>query len=465
MENDKNYLLEAFKSFDSLNEEVFDISLADGLEDAKEFIDEPVEDVAMIVYDSDIEDAEKIGDEDYIGKVILKCEVCQSLCYKNPEDVIIDEESDVVNVNDVCPICQSEEGFKIIGEVAKYCDHCHEEDEEEHDEDKHEDEEHEEVEEVEEKEEIEESLSDITESTERDRIDADADDKKEEAEAEKEKRDDDADSDRDYKLKKHDLEEADKPAAISIEDAQKWVDFDMKRYGEISERTNKLVKKAGFQIVKDDHGDYEVIAGKFESCNEDFERVEIETDTEKMSMTSEDDGKVVVTTEPKAEEEEVKEEEDMIAPLSDEVKVEIEDNTEEEEVEDSDFIDVDFDEVDEEDFNALGESYLKKVYENVAGFKLESGKIADNKLVLEGNITFKSGKVGKTSFIFEAATANKDKGLKFLGENKQLAKGKKAFTLHGRVDGNKLVCESLNYNYYSTDANKNLKRVYGTINR
>jgi hypothetical protein len=65
------------------------------------------------------------------------------------------------------------------------------------------------------------------------------------------------------------LTEEDKPAAISIADCQKWVDYDMERYGKVSDRTNKLVQKAGFQIIKDDHGDYEVAAGKFESLTED----------------------------------------------------------------------------------------------------------------------------------------------------------------------------------------------------
>lgn len=47
---------------------------------------------------------------------------------------------------------------------------------------------------------------------------------------------------------------------VSLDKAQEWVDYDMKHYGEISEKTNELVKKAGFEIIKDDHGDYEVIA-------------------------------------------------------------------------------------------------------------------------------------------------------------------------------------------------------------
>lgn len=40
---------------------------------------------------------------------------------------------------------------------------------------------------------------------------------------------------------------------------QKWVDYDMKKYGRISDITKKALEKAGLELVKDDHGDYEVI--------------------------------------------------------------------------------------------------------------------------------------------------------------------------------------------------------------
>ena len=68
--------------------------------------------------------------------------------------------------------------------------------------------------------------------------------------------------------KEDELKEEDRPAPKSIEDCQKWIDYDMKHYGKISDNTNHIIKKAGFQIVKDDHGDYEVAAGKYESLEE-----------------------------------------------------------------------------------------------------------------------------------------------------------------------------------------------------
>lgn len=49
-----------------------------------------------------------------------------------------------------------------------------------------------------------------------------------------------------------------------IERYQRWVDFDMSHYGKISKRTQDYINKAGYQIIKDDHGDYEVAEGHFE---------------------------------------------------------------------------------------------------------------------------------------------------------------------------------------------------------
>lgn len=521
----EKYLQEAFKAFDeidALNEDVFDISINDGLEKAKEFEDEPVWDdrEEEIIIDPLAETKDEL-EKDYVGKAILQCEICKSMIYKNPDEVVIDEETGLANTDEACPFCQSEDGFKVIGEIKEFCDD--EECEEKHEEDT--DEPKEEIEETSEEEEIDEAIKtrkkvrmeELKESSGRDDIDADADDKKEKARKVFARKKDDADADKDYKLRKADLKESDKPAAISMEDAQKWVDFDMKRYGKISERTNRLVKKAGFQIIKDDHGDYEVAAGKFEDYNElrvkgprgtfrvveksadelrkdgfgyhhtfetdgktydvftkddravailkeDFNKVDIETDKEKMSMTADESGKVTVTTEPKTPEIDLEAGTEVIAPVSDEVKSEFkssEDAAEEEPEE----IDYDFDEFEEKDFDSLGEGFLRKVYENVKSFKTTEGRLNGNNLMLEGLITFKSGKQAKTNFVFEAYKATKTGKLKFIGENKQFAKGKKSFTLSGKADGKKLVCESLTYNYCAKAQDGNSKRLYGTIRK
>lgn len=55
-----------------------------------------------------------------------------------------------------------------------------------------------------------------------------------------------------------------------VAEYQKWVDYDMKRYGRISNDTLKKVRAAGLSVVKDQYGDYEVIAyRKDESCKDE----------------------------------------------------------------------------------------------------------------------------------------------------------------------------------------------------
>ena len=66
----------------------------------------------------------------------------------------------------------------------------------------------------------------------------------------------DDDEDYDESLKKSIKEDL----GDDIADYQRWVDYDMKRYGKISDITNEHIKKAGLTVTKNDHGDYEVIA-------------------------------------------------------------------------------------------------------------------------------------------------------------------------------------------------------------
>ena len=45
-----------------------------------------------------------------------------------------------------------------------------------------------------------------------------------------------------------------------LDEYQKWVDYDMKKYHKISDNTMSKIKKAGLSVVKDQYGQYEVIA-------------------------------------------------------------------------------------------------------------------------------------------------------------------------------------------------------------
>ena len=381
-----NYLNEAFSQLNMLNEESFELDrkgieeLAD-FEDAQDKAEEEID-----VIDVDADDDDEIQDE-YINKVILECPVCDSLHYEDKEKIHFDEDSDVVDIGEPCPYCAQEDGFKIVGQVAAYCKECAHEDEHEED----------------------------------------------EIEVEEEET----------------LEEADKPAALSIEDAQKWVDYDMERYGRISAKTNHLVKKAGFQIIRDDHGDYEVAAGKFENLQEDVKEVEIKTDDQKLKMTSDDDDKITITSEPLECE---CEDAEVIIPPTEELVDEVEgeeqkEDAEEEEKEVGEEVEVsdeDFDDFDEESFDEKMDKRLKECFDNVKGYKSTAITDRDGNFIIEGVISFDSGKEKKTSFILEQK-ARKGCKVKFLGENKEIDNGKKSFVLKGKVCDNKFFTEALSY--------------------
>ena len=59
-------------------------------------------------------------------------------------------------------------------------------------------------------------------------------------------------------------------------------------------------------------------------------------------------------------------------------------------------------EIDEESLNKLTENYLTNVYSNVKSFKAVDCSLDSNKLIIEGTITFNSGKTKNTKFIYEA---------------------------------------------------------------
>lgn len=209
-----------------------------------------------------------------------------------------------------------------------------------------------------------------------------------------------------------------------------------------------------------------------EALTEDFKNISLETDNEIMTMTSEDNGKVTVTTEPVQN----MQEGETIAPISAETESEILDANAEEtfeepvEASDSDMpeeeIDVDIEEIDDDSLSELGESYLKRVYENVDSFKLTSCSSTPKQLVVEGLITFKSGATKNTGFIFEAKQASRDGKLKFVGENAHLSRGRKAFTLVGSMnESKKFIAESFTYNYRAKAGDGSSSRVYGKVNR
>lgn len=216
---------------------------------------------------------------------------------------------------------------------------------------------------------------------------------------------------------------------------------------------------------------------KRKNLKENIEDVTVSTEDETMTMTTKEDGGVVIETSPKADEFGFEEApmagEEMIAPLSDESVDEIEAaadaNTVEDGEEDMEFEDMaeeefpiedEFEEFDEESFNGLGESYLRSCYENVKGFKTIGVSVSGKNLFIEGVIKFDSGNEKKTKFVFEALGDHK-----FEGYNEQISRGKKTYKMTTSANNKKLVCETFNYNYRSRNELNESVRVYGTVKR
>lgn len=337
-----NYLSEAFKKLDFLTEEEFSLQDTAGLDDMDQLLKTPASNIANVI-DPEAETEDELQDT-YIGKVILHCPVCNSMIYKDLEDIVKDDVEELVNIGEECPYCYTSEGFKVIGIVSPFEETSEEEEQEDEEEDP--------------------------------------------AEEEKE-------------------------------------------------------------------------------LTEEFEKVEVATENQKVTLGADDDGKLTIEAEPVEEddEDEEDEEEEVLAPVPDEVADDIEATANDSESEDEE-VEYDVEDFDSDSFDELGESYLKSVYENVSSYKTTDVSSKGNTLVVEGLIKFNSGKTKPTKFVFEANTATKNNKLRFIGENKQITRGRKAFTITGKLNENKsFITERFNYNYMTKNEKGKSTRLYGTLKK
>ena len=496
MQNDVFYLKEAFQKLNLLNEDSFDLSVDKGVVDElQSFVADDIE----APYEEEIIDIAADNEDElqdsYVGKVILQCDCCHSKIYKEPEEVVIDEESEVANVDEECPVCGNAFGWHVIGKIEPY-----DEDEfEEKPEEEHEEEVGVEFSEDEVGEALKESLNEEKCEDCETEHEEECDNGLEEKKC-NESYDDLPDmcyvntytqgigivkkgEDGFYKT---DLAETN---GVSGKEADKLVDELNDRLGVTKAQAQamhigsmfgwdvpgadpeNLINTGKFEEACDKNEECEdetceEACKKDESLTEDLDKVEVCTDDGCVEVEKEGD-KIIVDLDPHNEEEveEVSDEEEMIAPLTDEEKEEIMNNTGEEEqveVEEDEF---DIDDFDEESFDELGESFLKRVYENVDSFKTTDVKYNDGKLVVEGLINFKSGKNKSTSFVFENFRTSKRGKTIISGLNEMFSKSSRAFMLKGTLKDKKYVSESLTYNYttktINEDNNSEVVRIYG----
>jgi hypothetical protein len=64
--------------------------------------------------------AEEPAAEDEPRQVICECGKCGALVIKDEADIVVDEETDLVSVEEECQFCEEAKGYKIVGVVAPY---------------------------------------------------------------------------------------------------------------------------------------------------------------------------------------------------------------------------------------------------------------------------------------------------------------------------------------------------------
>lgn len=569
----KNYLTEAFKELDLLESQSFDVDKK-GTSELEDFLEDDSLDDFEVVIDPEAKTEEDLQ-KSYMGKVILMCDVCRSMIYKDPADIVIDEESQLANVGELCPYCFTGDGYKIIGKVAPYEEVTVEAEkpvEVKVDGEEVEDKIEEEIQ-PDQKFPVNHKKSPVLESFEDwevgDEVEVTSDTLTPKMDSEMFKlfqefdgavyldtfsdvvRDDlgiEVSLDEDYTdfyinwAKKHNLNADDTWIYEKEEDIQKYLDnlgydedeedldeaiqpdqkfpveHEKAPVMECKKRLKKLkpLKESTLKESMDDiltlddflhFYDSELLHKKDEDkikshidrifaregCPEDlyadecykmisdkakaniskivkeYRKSNLKESMDDISITTEDQVIKIKST-PREDKETIQPvtetEVEKAKEVEEDIPVEEVETQEEEIVEEPEEVDVDLDEIDEEGMDDLGESYLKSVYENVNSFKTSKAVLQGNKMILEGVISFTSGNKAKTKFIFESKEATKRGKLKFLGENKNISKNKKAFTLIGSLNNKKLMLESLNYNYTGKDSKTGkTKRLYGTIRR
>lgn len=113
--------ISTFEELNKLYEEVDpkQEKAAEDIENAKqlnEATDEGAEDevpVEEAPVEEPIEEAEP-------RQIVIECDKCGALIVKNEADIVVDEKSDLVNVEDACAFCEETAGYKIIGVLLPY---------------------------------------------------------------------------------------------------------------------------------------------------------------------------------------------------------------------------------------------------------------------------------------------------------------------------------------------------------
>lgn len=451
----ENILLEAFQKL-KLFEETFDLADIDKPDELKSYVADDVEVPVEEIIDVEADDEEELQNS-YVGKVIIECPCCRSKFYKDKDTIIVDQEVNLANVDEACPVCTCTGGFNVIGKIEDATEKVEEACEKNEDCDK-----------VEEdcktsfldrkKKNIEKLKDESEEDLTEDLVTSDDATIVEKSTSLPRRRDLRKGTHIDEEKSSHLPRRRDLNDSLDTSignDANLLRRRDLRKNNSVDESTlprrRDLRKTATIkeERIPDPWGDKPYIEVPDEELKES---VEIKAEGEdKIEVEKHDDGSMTVEVPAESKGE-------TIAPLTDEEETEIEENKpgeeEEEKIEVETSEESESEEPEEEEvtdidmktFDELGESFMKKVYSNVNKFITTSVKNTDDGIIVEGLIDYKSGNSKETVFKFNSACSLKER-LILEGTNSTFSNSKRPFTIRGKLVNGKLVCESLTYRY------------------
>ena len=358
---------------ESLLEEYYDISDPKELNNAKEERDAEVA-KAKLARIEKIVDLNAESPEDllpsYVGKVIVQCPQCLTLFYKDEADIVPSEgDESIVNVSEVCQHCGNDSGYTLIGKVANIEP---EEGAKFGVEEKEAETGEEEVEIKAEEETTEEAPTEENEA--------------EEAAAEEEEIDLDALTKAALEGEGEETEEEPKEESFTKTSGTST----------LTETATNLSDEAA-EIANTDNNDSNVLT----------EASDLDTLLDSQNYKT-------------------KISDASISSYLDQVKQRRPAQEE---------LDITIDDVDEESFDECLSKALTRIYQNVSNFKLTECRFDSqtNQLILEGIVTFKSGKTRQGIYTFDKAILKENNRVKLVGHS-NLFEGVNKCTLLGTLD-------------------------------
>ena len=485
MEN--NYLTEAFKKL-SLLEDEFNFSAdKDAIDELSYFVSDDIDEIPEeTIIDPEAHEEDELQDH-YIGKVVMECQCCHSRMYKDPAEVVIDDDSGLANIEEECPICGNTCGYTVIGEIKPFEGTPEVKDDIEPEEEPVEEEDIKLSESVKSAlKKINEDIDKVTVKTDDGEVKVDNNDGRVTVDFSNENDipveenaesivplDDDTMTQIENNIPEDD--EMDEMSTDDIPLENEEIDVEPLDNEPVEEEpaTEEPTEEEPIEEPAEEETEEEVTESLNESNLADELKAKLNKLSNKESFLDEE-----INLEETSLADKLKAKLARLAneePLEEAVEELTEDSSLRDklmkklqslEMKNEDLSIDDIEDIDDEAYDDLMESYLNRVYSNVDSFKTKKVDIDNGTLVVEGLIKFKSGNQRNTTFNFDKISRSKKGDIVLEGTNKTFTNMSKAYKLRSSMENGKLLPESMIYHYVNRKLNESdgsKSRIYGRV--